>query len=71
MSLANMFAQGQLKKLKPHGGEVVALLRTAARRLEDAANTTVHTETRLEQAYTAILTCALAVLRAEGYRPSR
>ena len=71
MTLADMASQGRLERISPHRGEVIALLRTAARRLEDAANPTIHTETRLEQAYTAILTCALAALRAEGYRPSR
>ena len=66
-----MAAQGQLERLSPHGGEVASLLHASTRRLKDAANPTIHAETRLEQAYTAILTCALTALRAEGYRPSR
>ena len=71
MSLADMAARGELQRLPPHKDEPFALLEAARRRLEDAANPTIHPETRLEQAYTAIFTCALAALRAEGYRPSR
>ena len=71
MTLADMAPQGRLERLEPHREEVISLLLSAARRLEDASNPTIHTETRLEQAYTTILTCALAALRAEGYRPSR
>jgi len=66
-----MAAQGQLERLSPHGGEVALLLHASTRRLKDAANLTIHTETRLEQAYTVILTCALTALRAEGYRLRR
>lgn len=71
MSLANMAARGELQRLPPHKDEPIVLLEAARRRLKDAANPTVYPETRLEQAYTAILTCALAALRAEGYRPAR
>ena len=71
MTLADMASQGRLERLNPHSEEANTLLRTAARRLEDAANPTIHAETRLEQAYTTILTCALAALRAKGYRASR
>jgi hypothetical protein len=37
-------------------------------RLADAHNESNHGPTRLEQAYSAILNCALLTLRVEGYR---
>ena len=71
MSLDDMFRRGELGRLPPTVGEIPALRRTICRRIEDAANPTNHPETRLEQAYIAILNCALAALRAEGARPVR
>ncbi|MBC7099666.1 hypothetical protein H5T52_11265 [Candidatus Bipolaricaulota bacterium] len=62
MSLANMGARGELQRLPPHKDEPIVLLEAARRRLKDAANPTVYPETRLEQVYTAMLTCALAAL---------
>jgi len=50
-------------------GEVSRLVQAIERRLKDAKNETNSPETRMEQAYHAILNCALAALRAEGYRP--
>jgi len=71
MSLDDMFRRGELERLPPTVGEIPALRRTICRRTEDAANPTNHPETRLEQAYTAVLNCALAALRTEGARPVR
>ena len=71
MSLDDMFRRGELERLPPTVGEIPAMRRTICRRTEDAANPTNHHETRLEQAYTAILNCALAALRAEGARAVR
>ena len=71
MSLDDMFRRGELERLPSTVGEIPALLKTINRRIEDAANTSNHPETRLEQAYIAILNCALAALRAEGARPVR
>jgi len=71
MSLDDMVHRGELERLPPTVGEIPALRRTICRRIEDAANPTNHPETRLEQAYTAILNCALAALRAEGARAVR
>lgn len=71
MSLDDMFRRGELERLPSTVGEIPALRRTICRRIEDAANPTNHPETRLEQAYTAILNCALAALRAEGARAVR
>jgi len=71
MSLDDMVRRGELERLPPTVGEIPALVKTINRRIEDAANRTNHPETRLEQAYIAILNCALAALRAEGARPVR
>jgi len=71
MSLDDMVRRGELGRLPCTVGEIPALLKTINRRIEDAANPSNHPETRLEQAYTAILNCALAALRAEGARPAR
>ncbi len=71
MSLDDMLRRGELERLLPTVDEISVLLETINRRIEDAANPTNHPETRLEQAYTAILNCALAALRAEGARPVR
>lgn len=71
MSLDDMVRRGELERLSATVGEIPALRRTICRRIEDAANPSNHPETRLEQAYTAILNCALATLRAEGARPVR
>ncbi len=71
MNLEEMAARGELRRLSPRKAEPGGLLAAARRRLEDATNPSVHLETRLEQAYAAILNCALAALRAEGYRPAR
>ena len=60
--------------LRPHvadRAEVRSLLLAALRRCEDASNPSVHAETRLEQAYHAVLSCALVALRVKGYRPGR
>lgn len=71
MSLDDMVRRGELERLPPTVGEIPALLDTINRRIEDAANLANHPETRLEQAYTAILNCVLVALRAEGLRPVR
>ena len=66
MSLDDMVRRGELERLPPTVEEIPALLKTINRRIEDAANRTNHPETRLEQAYIAILNCALAALRHRG-----
>ena len=71
MSLDDMVRRGQLERLPPTVEEIPALLVTINRRIDDAANPTNHPETRLEQAYTAILNCAVAAHRADGARPVR
>jgi hypothetical protein len=68
MSLEEMLLRGELSREPASGGEIRRLIDAAIRRLEDAANTSIHPETRLEQAYHAILNCALAALRIENLR---
>jgi len=69
MSLEEMLLRNELERLEASSGEIDRLLGAIARRLEDAKNPTIHPETRLEQAYHAILNCALVALRANDLRP--
>ena len=70
MSLPEMVLRDELKQEPETPGEVRRLLEAIDRRLHDAGNQENHPETRMEQAYHAILTCALAGLRASGLRPT-
>lgn len=70
MSLAEMLLRDELRREPATAGEVERLLTAIARRLEDAGNEANHPETRLEQAYHAILNCALVGLRTNGLRPT-
>jgi len=63
-----MILRDELRREPATSGEIQRLLDATKRRLEDAANRSIHPETRLEQAYHAILGCALIALRAEGLR---
>ena len=63
MSLAELILRNELKREQPTTGEINRLLEGIDRRLQDAANEANHPETRLEQAYHAILGCGLAALR--------
>lgn len=69
MSLEEMLLRDELERLETSAGEIDRLLEAIARRLEDARNLSIHAETRLEQAYHAILNCALVALRADNLRP--
>lgn len=69
MSLEEMLLRNELERLESSAGEIDRLLSAIARRLEDARNPSIHPETRLEQAYHAILNCALVALRADNLRP--
>ena len=63
-----MLLRGELSREPANPGEIRRLVDAATRRLEDAANASIHPETRLEQAYHAILSCALVALRANDLR---
>lgn len=65
-----MLLRDELRREPATSGETQRLLDAITRRLDDASNTSIHPETRLEQAYHAILNSALAALRASGLRPS-
>lgn len=68
MSLEELLLRGEVVREKLARGEVDRLLDAVSRRLEDAAHASLHPETRLEQAYHAILGCAMVGLRAHGLR---
>ena len=68
MSLSKKEKDGKLKRCKPGGEELKRLLESTRRRLEDANNATLHNETKLEQAYEAVLLCSKIALLASGYR---
>jgi len=70
VSLEEMVLRDELRREPATPGEVERLLTAIARRLEDAGNEANHPETRLEQAYHAILNCALVGLRVDGLRPT-
>ena len=65
-----MLLRGELRREPETSGEIQRLLDAIARRLDDASNDSVHPETRLGQAYHAILNCALVALRTLGLRPT-
>lgn len=68
MSLAEKEKAKKIKKAAPSAETMNRLLKTIARRLDDASVVAAHNETRLEQAYEAILQCSKAALLASGYR---
>jgi len=70
VSLAEMLLRDELRREPTTPGEVERLLEAVDRRLQDGGNEANHPETRLEQAYHAILSCALAGLRVNGLRPT-
>jgi hypothetical protein len=65
-----MLLRDELRREPATPGEVERLLEVIDRRLQDGGNVANHPETRLEQAYHAILTCALVGLRVNGLRPT-
>ena len=71
MSLKDMALRGELIREPMTSGEIARLSASIERRLEDAANTTNHSETRFEQAYQAIFNCAWTALRVEGWRAAK
>jgi hypothetical protein len=70
VSLAEMVLRDELRREPATSGEVKRLLEVIDRRLQDGANEANHPETRLEQAYHAILNCALIGLRVNDLRPT-
>lgn len=70
MSLEELLLRGEIVREKTSRGEADRLLAAVHRRLEDAHHPGLHPETRLEQAYNAILGCAILGLRAHALRLS-
>jgi uncharacterized protein (UPF0332 family) len=68
MSLADKEKRNKLKKHKPTRDDISRLLAAVQRRLDDAGRDTLYNETKLEQAYEAVLLCSKAALQAVGYR---
>jgi len=70
VSLQELSLRNEIVRETPAPGEIDRLLAAVGRRLEDAAHASLHPETRLEQAYHAILGCAVIGLRTRGFRVS-
>ena len=68
MLLQGMLGNGDIAKLKTSSKEITGLFKKAERKLVDAKIQSVSPESRLEMAYTVILTLATIALRAAGYR---
>lgn len=68
MSLEDLLLRSEIVREPLATGEIERLLASVKRRLEDASHADLHAETRLEQAYHAILGCAMIGLRAHGLR---
>lgn len=63
-----MLLRSELKRERAVPGEIERMMSMVRRRLKDAGHADIHPETRLEQAYHAILGCALIGLRANDLR---
>jgi len=68
MTLEALKQAGELGELVCGAGEIAGLLAKADRKLNDARAEAISVETRLEQAYTVIMTCATIALRAMNLR---
>ena len=68
MSLEGLLSVGEIGHLTCSAGEIAGLIAKAERKLNDAKAENISKETRLEQAYTVIFTCASIALRAMNYR---
>ena len=70
MSLDEMLLRNELVREPANREEIQRLLAAVERRLDDARRVENHPETRIEQAYHAILGCAALALRLSGVRPT-
>jgi len=71
MSLENLLKTGQLEAHTTDAGQLAKLLEAARRSLADAREVVISNESRLDVAYKAIIQICMAVLWANGYRPSK
>ncbi|MYN06476.1 DNA-binding protein [Pseudoduganella aquatica] len=70
MTLENLLKIGRLSLLAPSRDDIQRLLEAAKRNLADAKVDAVSEESRFDSAYKCIMQCAMATLRASGYRTS-
>jgi hypothetical protein len=70
MSLQNLAKVGQLLEQAADREETARLLKAARRRLDDAKRADNSAETRYDAAFRVVMLCAIAALRAKGYRLS-
>ncbi len=68
--LENLVRIGQLKVEPPAPSEILGLVRSGLKRLDDAARRELSLESRFDLAYNAAHALALAALRVRGYRAS-
>ena len=68
MSLEEKEKGKKLKRHAPSREGTRRLLGAIHRRLDVASNSSLYNEIRLEQAYEAVLLCAMAAVQASGYR---
>jgi hypothetical protein len=66
--LDNLVRVGKLKSEPPAKAEFEGLIRSGGARLIDAANKSLHLESRFDLAYNAAHALSLAALRWHGYR---
>lgn len=71
MSLENLLKIGQLETHTTNAEQLGKLLQAAKRSLQDANEVMISNETRLDAVYKAIIQICVAVLWANGYRPSK
>jgi hypothetical protein len=67
-ALENLVKTGKFHSESPEQVEIDGLLRSGARKLQDAGNTNLSLESRFDLAYNAAHALALAGLRWHGYR---
>ena len=70
MSLENLVDIGSLEPAAAHRADLQRLLTAAARNLTDAGVKAISDENRFDAAYKCVMQCAIAGLRAHGYRTS-
>lgn len=68
MNLENLLERG-LKRHQPSRVEIQRLLEAAARALADARREINSPDTRFDCAYKVVMQCALAAMKANGFRP--
>ena len=71
MSLPNLLKIGQLETHETNAAQVVRMLGSAERSIDDARQPPISLETRLDAANRAITQLCMVALWANGYRPAK